>query len=151
MQYPCVPEWLGRWQRWMPPQWWCNRLRQTSPSRSSYPSPQGSPSALHTPWRTDPGSEAPTQTHKPSIQRDLLFGAIKCSKQTENLHYSQSSVCISLQHLHHLILEQTLENKVCWSVTSSAASSLVANAVCPSCHRNSLVLRKGCGCLNSHL
>lgn len=37
------------------------------------------------------------------------------------------------------------------SVTSSAASSLVANAVCPSCHRNSLVLKKGCGCLNSHL
>lgn len=37
------------------------------------------------------------------------------------------------------------------AVTSSAASSLVAKAVCPSCHRNSLVLRKGWGCLNSHL
>ncbi len=39
----------------------------------------------------------------------------------------------------------------CRALTSSAASSLVAKAVCPSCHRNSLVLRKGWGCLNSHL
>ena len=41
--------------------------------------------------------------------------------------------------------------KVHGCLTSTTASSLVANAVCPSCHRNSLVLRKGWGCLNSHL
>lgn len=29
------------------------------------------------------------------------------------------------------------------------ASSRVAKAECPSCHKNSLVLRNGCGCLNS--
>src|SRR3989338_3149188 len=34
---------------------------------------------------------------------------------------------------------------------SLSASSFVANAVCPSFHKNSLVLRKGAGCLNSHL
>jgi len=35
--------------------------------------------------------------------------------------------------------------------TSCSASSHVACAEWPSCHKNSLVRRKGCGCLNSHL
>ena len=74
-----------------------------------------------------------------------------------------------LHHLHNMVLRwilcpfrtwghittlrsvHILYKKVCVCVTSTTASSLVAKAVCPSCHRNSLVLRKGCGCLNSHL
>lgn len=57
--HTAIPGWLGRWQRWTPPRWWCNPLQQTSPSPSSSPSPQGWPSAPRTPSRTDPGSEAP--------------------------------------------------------------------------------------------
>lgn len=37
------------------------------------------------------------------------------------------------------------------SCTSASASSFVAKQVCPSCHRNSRVRKKGTGCLNSHL
>src|SRR3989344_5972536 len=37
------------------------------------------------------------------------------------------------------------------SSDSFSASCLVANTVCPSTHRNSLPLRNGTGCLNSHL
>lgn len=57
-----VPEWLDRWQRWTLPRWWCNLLLQTSLSPSSFPSPQGSPSALRTLWSTGRVSEAPTHT-----------------------------------------------------------------------------------------
>src|SRR3989338_5470857 len=37
------------------------------------------------------------------------------------------------------------------SLISFSASSFVSNCVCPSHHRNSLVLMSGVGCLNSHL
>lgn len=49
------------------------------------------------------------------------------------------------------VLVVVVKAGVARAITSSAASSLLAKAVCPSCHRNSLVLRKGWGCLNSHL
>jgi len=39
----------------------------------------------------------------------------------------------------------------CTVCTSVSASAYVACAEWPSCHRNSLVLINGCGCLNSHL
>ena len=40
---------------------------------------------------------------------------------------------------------------IIWRHTSFSASAYVACAEWPSCHRNSLVRMKGCGCLNSHL
>lgn len=54
-----LPEWLGRWQRWMPPRLLCNLLLQISPSQSSSLLPQGWPLAPHTPWHIDPGFAEP--------------------------------------------------------------------------------------------
>lgn len=77
-------------------------------------------------------------------------------KDLQHLHTQNPLSCSKAKLLYCVLSSSILyvikyNSRAVRSVTSSAASSLVANAVCPSCHRNSLVLRKGWGCLNSHL
>ena len=61
---------------------------------------------------------------------------------------------IQSQYLHHLQWNNdSYVYRLPWirHLTSASASGLLAKVLCPSCHRNSRVLRNGWGCLNSHL